>query len=138
MGQQQLLLIIVGVVVVGIALAVGYFMFTDSARASNRDALANDLANFSVQAQAYYRLPKALGGGQLSFDGLTLKILTSRAKNANGTYTLTPDPVGGGPASITLTAVGTEIGEDLVNPVKVTLDIWPDSTKLRTGPGNQN
>ena len=138
MGQQQLMLIIVTVVIVAIALAVGYLMFRDSATASNRDALSNDLANFAIVAQSYYRLPKVLGGGSFTFDGLTLKMLTSRSKNPNGTYVLTPDPVGGGPASITLTAVGVETGEDGVNPVKLTLDIWPDSVKLRTGPGDEN
>jgi hypothetical protein len=138
MGQQQLLVIVVGVVVVGVALAVGFFMFRDSATASNRDALSNDLANLASGAQKYYRLPKALGGGQLTFDGLTLRALTSKSKNPNGTYTLTPDPVAGAPASITLTAVGTEVGEDATNPVKLTIDVWPDSVKLRTGPGDRN
>jgi Tfp pilus assembly protein PilE len=138
MGQQQLLLIIVGVIVVGIALAVGYFMFRDSASASNRDALSNDLAYFASIAQRYYRLPKTLGGGELTFDGLTMKMLTSKPKNPNGVYTLSPDPVAGAPASITLTAVGTEIGEDQTTPVKITLDVWPDSVKMRTGPGDEN
>ena len=43
MGQQQLLLIILGVIVVGIAVAVGITMFSDSAISANRDAVTNDL-----------------------------------------------------------------------------------------------
>jgi hypothetical protein len=138
MGQQQLMLVIVVVVVVAIALAVGYFMFRDSAVASNRDAISNDLVNFAVVAQKYYRLPKSLGGGQLTFDGLTLKMLTSKPKSIDGTFTLSPDPVGGDPASIMLIGVGVETGNDQINPVKITVDVWPDSVKLRTGPGDQN
>src|SRR4030067_1041801 len=93
MGQQQLLLIILGVIVVGIAVAVGITMFTDSAVSANRDAVTNDLVNLAARAQQYYRRPTALGGGGGSFAGLTansdgLKKLTNRATNANGTYSI--------------------------------------------------
>ena len=64
MGQQQLLLIILGVIVVGIAVAVGITMFSDSSINANRDALASDLVNMASRAQQYYRRPTALGGGQ--------------------------------------------------------------------------
>jgi hypothetical protein len=67
-----------------------------------------------------------------------MKMLTPRSKNIDGTYTLTPDPVGGDPASITLTGVGVEVGNDHTNPVKITVDVWPDSIRARTGPGDQN
>ena len=70
MGQQQLLLIILGVIVVGIAVAVGVTMFNDSAVSANRDAVTNDLINFASRAQQYYRRPKALGGGGGSFVGI--------------------------------------------------------------------
>ena len=46
MGQQQLLLIILGVIVVGIAVAVGITMFSDSAVNANRDAMVNDLVTW--------------------------------------------------------------------------------------------
>ena len=89
MGQQQLLLIILGVIVVGIAVAVGITMFTDNAVNANRDAVTNDLVNLAARAQQYYRRPTALGGGGNSFVGLTadaagLTKLTNRASNANG------------------------------------------------------
>ncbi len=98
MGQQQLLLIILGVIVVGIAVAVGITMFSDNAVSANRDAVSNDLVNLAARAQQYYRRPKALGGGGNSFEGLTanstgLAKLTNMAqgKNANGTYSITAD-----------------------------------------------
>ena len=71
MGQQQLLLIILGVIVVGIAVAVGITMFTDNAVNANRDAVTNDLVNLAARAQQFYRRPTALGGGGNSFIGLT-------------------------------------------------------------------
>ncbi len=46
MGQQQLLLIILGVIIVGIAVAVGITMFKTNAVSANRDALIGDMPNF--------------------------------------------------------------------------------------------
>jgi Tfp pilus assembly protein PilE len=71
MGQQQLLLIILGVIVVGIAVAVGITMFQDNAVSANRDAVVNDLVNLAARAQQFYRRPTSLGGGQNTFNGLS-------------------------------------------------------------------
>ena len=60
MGQQQLLLIVLGVIIVGIAVVVGINVFTASASQANRDAVVADLTNLASMAQAYYRKPVAL------------------------------------------------------------------------------
>ncbi len=95
MGQQQLLLIILGVIIVGIAVAVGITMFQDNAVDQNRSAVIADLTTLAAKAQQYYAKPVTLGGGGNSFVGLTadatgLGILASTAftNNANGTYTV--------------------------------------------------
>ncbi len=95
MGQQQLLLIILGVIIVGIAVAVGITMFQDNAVDQNRSAVIADLTTLSAKAQQYYAKPVSLGGGGNSFVGLTadatgVGILASTAftNNANGTYTV--------------------------------------------------
>jgi hypothetical protein len=107
MGQQQLLLIILGVIVVGIAVAVGITMFSDSAISANRDAVSNDLVNLAARAQQFYRRPTALGGGGNTFTGLTLDKLTNMpgGKNANGVYSL--GTVGAN--SVIIHGVGTEM-----------------------------
>ena len=86
MGQQQVLLIILGVVVVGIAVAVGISMFGDSAASTNRDAVTSDLAYLASRAQHYYRRPASMGGGEGSFAGLTFDKLYSASSNSNGRY----------------------------------------------------
>jgi Tfp pilus assembly protein PilE len=129
MGQQQLLLIILGVIVVGIAVAVGITMFSDNAVSANKDAVTNDLVNLASRAQQYYRRPTALGGGQGSFTGLTadaagLSKLTSKATNSNGTYSITG---AGSTTSVTLQGLGTEKGTN-GSPINITMLVFADST----------
>ena len=95
MGQQQLLLIILGVIIVGIAVAVGITMFQDNAVDQNRSAVIADLTTLAAKAQQYYSKPITLSGGGNSFVGLTanafgIGILASPAftDNTNGTYTI--------------------------------------------------
>jgi hypothetical protein len=123
MGTQQLLLIAVGLVLIGIMVAIGIFMFKDQSAATNRDEIANDLVNLAAQAQKYYRRPATLGGGANSFGGLMLTRLTSKPVNANGEYTLSPDPAPAGAALITIIGEGTETGNDGENPVQMTMTV---------------
>ncbi|MGA9117451.1 MAG: hypothetical protein WB626_11800 [Bacteroidota bacterium] len=132
MGQQQLLLIILGVIVVGIAVAVGITMFQDNAVSANRDAVTNDLVNLAARAQQHYRRPSALGGGQGSFtasEGGTaianITQLTSKPTNANGTYTLGTVAA----TSVVLTGTGTEEGDD-GSMISVTMTVFSDSTAV--------
>lgn len=124
MGQQQLLLIILGVIVVGIAVAVGITMFQDNAVSANRDAVTNDLVNLAARAQQFYRRPTSLGGGGNSFTALGTDVtkLTKKPTNDNGTYTISS----GGDQSMTLQGVGTEKA-DGTNYVTMTVTVLPDS-----------
>ena len=61
----------------------------DDAESANREAVKADLSLLASRAQHYYRMPLDLGGGQGTFDGLTLAALTTRPVNANGSYSLT-------------------------------------------------
>ncbi len=92
MGQQQLLLIILGVIIVGIAVAVGITMFQDNAISANRDAVTNDLVQLAAKAQQFYRKPQALGGGGNAFTGIsndTVLVSSAFADNDNGIYKVT-------------------------------------------------
>ena len=134
MGQQQLLLIILGVIVVGIAVAVGITMFQDNAVSANRDAVVNDLVNLAARAQQFYRRPTSLGGGQNSFLGLSgaggisklVNVPTSATSwnNANGTYTIQSAV----DSFVTVQGLGNEIGNDGAAKVKVTMTVRATST----------
>jgi len=137
MGQQQLLLIILGVIVVGIAVVVGITMFQDNAISANRDAVTNDLVNLGARAQQFYRRPCALGGGQGDFTGspctppnpLTMGKLAGPVSgtswtNPNGSYTL------GTLAAQSVEIIGTGTEKSGGNPVKVTCTV--SDTSLTT------
>ena len=62
MGTQQILLIVLSVVIVGIAIAVGITMFNTQAKNSARQAIIADMTNFAASTMAYYRTPASQGG----------------------------------------------------------------------------
>lgn len=63
MGQQQLLLIVLGVIIVGIAIVVGINLFNANAEESAKDTLVSEGTNLGALAQQFYKKPVALGGG---------------------------------------------------------------------------
>ena len=66
MGQQQLLLVILVTILVGIATVVAINTFGSSNVNANRDAVRNDVAAIATAAQAWYIKPEMLGGGNNS------------------------------------------------------------------------
>jgi type II secretory pathway pseudopilin PulG len=136
MGQQQLLLIILGVIVVGIAVAVGITMFSDSATNANRDAMTNDLVNLASRAQQYFRRPTSLGGGGYTFAGLAatpagMAILTNKPQNGNGSYYIkTPGSGSGTGAVVEIEGLGNETGTDGTNRVKMHIKVLASSDSV--------
>ena len=63
MGTQQVLLIVLSVIIIGVAVAVGITMFSTQSSSSNREALKSDLATFAAQALAFYKTPAGMAGG---------------------------------------------------------------------------
>jgi hypothetical protein len=102
MGQQQLLLVILVTVIVGIATVVAINTFGSASESAARDAIINDITAIAASAQAYYTKPIAMGGGGGSFEGIGFEKLAfaaergtdgtsvtgTEAKNANGKYTI--------------------------------------------------
>ena len=101
MGQQQLLLIILGVIIVGIAIAVGLSLFSAQSIESNKDAMVNDINNINAHAYQYFIRPVSMGGGGGSFTGY--KIPTKMSSNDNATYSC------GTPAGTTIQVDGNSV-----------------------------
>ena len=140
MGQQQLLLIILGVIIVGIAVAVGITMFTGGARDANRDQVINDLVNLSAKSQQFYRRPFAMGGGGNSFVNFQLTIADTG--NANGSYSVTstlPSGTAGVPGDtaryvgsaagpLYIVGCGKELGNNNLQNVKAYITVNPTTS----------
>ncbi len=122
MGQQQLLLVILVTIIVGIATVVAINTFSSAADSANLDAVRQDLAQIASSSQAYYIKPTMLGGGGNTFSSMTFNQITFpsdsvfnsglSAANANGTYvmavaaqtvTVTATPSSGAVTSIVAT-----------------------------------
>ena len=127
MGQQQLLLIVLGVIIVGIAVVVGINVFSASAASSNREAITADLTNLASMAQQYYRKPLALGGGGNLFTGWVIP--TSFNKTANMSAIVTSVVAAG---TVTFTAVGNETGTNGSSPVSVSMAVSPTAITSTT------
>ncbi|MBO6524413.1 MAG: hypothetical protein JJ971_11340 [Balneolaceae bacterium] len=111
MGQQQLLLVILVTIIVGIATVVAINTFSDSADSANVDAVRNDVASIAAAAQGYFIKPAMLGGGGNDFTNISFNNIAFAADsidnsdgltalNSNGVYVIS----GGNSTQFTVTA----------------------------------
>ena len=83
MGQQQLLLVILVTIIVGIATVVAINTFSSSADAANKDAVRQDVASIAASAQGFFMKPAMLGGGNNSFAAITFNDISFGADSVN-------------------------------------------------------
>lgn len=122
MSTQQVLLIVLAILIVGISIAIAMMVFHDQGLAASREGLTNDLLNLSIRARQYYARPKNWGGGEKSFQGLTMKYMTSHPRNSNGTYSV----VSVQNSKVTLRGIAMVATSRGIRSV-VTMDVFPDS-----------
>lgn len=120
MGQTQILMIVLAVIIVGIAVAAGINMFGKSAVTANRDAVVGDCQSIASAAMQYYKKPASMGGGERTFTGLNLAKLGWSQFNVNTDgvvgYTLTVVDA----QNITIAGTGAESGVTCSLPVNGT------------------
>ena len=135
MGQQQLLLLVLGIVIVGLAVVVGIQAFGENQKKSNADALVNDGVRIASDAQAWALKPAAFGGGDGKFTGVkftdlgyeladgTGKCATTQYENLNGCFDLDATAL-----PVKITGVSYE-GEDNTTPILNKVDIEVSGTR---------
>lgn len=76
MGQQQLLLLVLGVVIVGIAVVIGIQYFDENRQQARSDSEYYTVMDFASRAQVWKTTPRLLGGGAngnpADFSGFTV------------------------------------------------------------------
>lgn len=127
MGTQQLLLIVLGVIIVGIAIAVGITIFNNQAINANANALASEANNYAAQVLQYWKTPIAQGGaGRVpdTMTGANIGVYMGHTGDTftsdNGHYTISDAADG----EVTITGIGNE-GNDGSRPkfvATITLD----------------
>jgi hypothetical protein len=138
MGTQQLLLIVLGVIIVGIAVAVGLMLFKSNSQSSDRDQVVGDLENLGAKAQQYYRKPTSFAGGGYDFQNFNLMPLDTG--NGNGSYSVTTteptdaayvpgatSAISGSQQLIYIVGSGKETGNNGIDPVKAFMKVTKDS-----------
>jgi len=123
MGQQQILLLTLAVIIVGIATIVGITMFTATAASANMDAVVNDLLKLGAKAQQYYLKPTNLGGGGGSFKGMSMADLTTKPSNENGKYSIKTTRK----RKVVLRGIGKLDGDGNNKKVRILLRVFADS-----------
>jgi hypothetical protein len=115
MGQQQLLLIIIAAIVVGIAITVAITLFRAHSIDEKRNLLINEGSSLASAALGYYRKPTSLGGGGNSFVGWIIP--PSMVQTATGRFSATAFS-----DSLVIIGTGNEVttGTDSVK-VKITV-----------------
>ena len=91
MGQQQLLLLVLGVIAVGLAVVVGLQLFSERARQSAADQLVDRNVDIATRAKTWRLKQFPLDGGTGKYDGLeeNLRRLVIEQQTAVGCHQIT-------------------------------------------------
>jgi hypothetical protein len=115
MGTQQLLLIVLGVIIVGIAIAVGITIFNNQSYNSNQQAVAQECNTYASMVIQWWKTPVTQGGaGQDTLSAGSKAAITNwcgfpasgALSTDSGKYIVTSATAGG--TTVILTACGTE------------------------------
>lgn len=121
MGQQQLLLVLLAIIIVGIAIVMGLSMYVENARAANQDEVRDALLTVAARAQGWYRRPAQLGGGARSFANISWTRINFDPATTSGNYSFSDKQQG----SFRVKGVSTED-----TTWSLTLIVFPDSIAL--------
>src|SRR3990172_8354154 len=113
MGQQQLLLVVLSAIIVGISIVVGINMFQSGSVQANIDAVTQDVVTIASRAQEWWRKPAQLGGGGRTWtnvgtkNGNTFASISFPDSTVNGSYAITDN----GDGTVGIVGPGVEDGD---------------------------
>lgn len=113
MGQQQLLLVCLSVIIIGTAIYAGFRVAEMQNQNQSRDQLISHINVLNSQLQVYLQKPKSFNGGGGSAVGF--KLPKALLKTPAGTFTYTRSG-----QNVTFTGTGTVKGNNAKTSVRVT------------------
>jgi len=119
LGQQQLLMVVLAIIIVGIAIAISVQLFRSNAIESKRDLLIEETSSLATMAIQYYKKPQAMGGGGRSFVGWEIPSQMNQTANGNFMRAIV------NASEVIITGTGSELvtGSD---SIKVETTVRPD------------
>lgn len=150
MGQQQLILLVLATVIVGIAIVIGIRAFTENSIRANSDAMVQDMVRLASDTQAWKQKPAPFGGqpdntaalalvkaDPVDYTGVSLTAIgypdpdaDGDYENLNGTYTVV-----GAATGVTITGINLlKRNRVVINVVGISdVDIVNDLSLLEVG-----
>ena len=89
MGQQQLLLLVLGNVIVAIAVLAGLAAYSEGDAKADRDAAVSEAMRFVTSVQAWSQQPSLMGGGGGSFEEASFEVIAISPTEDDGGYRTT-------------------------------------------------
>jgi hypothetical protein len=134
MGQQQVLFLILGVCIIGIAVSSGIIVLQSGSSTDERHEMMCQLKQLADAAHAYRLRPFEDDGGDGTFLGLTatpqgIARLTDARTTPHAEYAIVKS---GNTKSVQILAVGYSPGYDSHKPIKLLLTVYPDSASVAT------
>jgi len=135
MGYQQILMLVLGVIIIGLSVVVGLIMFTQQMVNINRSSIISDMNIFAGVASAYYKTSANYGGGNRIWDvdkmgfwfGNNYDAANNSISNNNGTYIFSAE----GDVLI-IVGIGTQVGNDGSENVQATLQLTGQDGEIVT------
>ncbi len=89
MAQQQLLLLVLGIIIVGVSLLLGITTYSEDKKDFERDTANAALVDLATRAIAYRTAPKTMSGGTRgdgtsSFEGFTMEAVGATQREGEG------------------------------------------------------
>mgnify|MGYP001563856216 CR=1 FL=1 len=123
MGQQQLLLIVLGALIVGLSVYGALGVLDSFNQDNDRDLLMNQMHSIVAEARKHAAKPTYLGGG----DGTLTNFSAPQSMTTTDRFRIY---TGVTAVSLTLTGFGTVVGQDGQNPVNVILTFTLDDNAM--------
>jgi len=127
MGQQQILLLVLSVVIIATTIAVSIDQFKNNIQTSNRQAIIQDMYNLAFLAIAFSKTPASLGGGGgdwnvdrfYDYSGYPRTPNGKRLVTKNGQIKITSNAKG----KLIINGYGTEIGFDNTKSIRARIKL---------------
>jgi len=142
MGTQQILLIIMSVIIIGVAITAGFAIVRHQSYSNNRGLLMAEVQDYLVQLSQTYRLVTTFNGVSRDLQGVSAEMMidyigwsNNPIKNANGTFLIEMEP---GNPIIYLKAMGKDSSNGKIAAVHGKIEFPEGIITVKVGAVNEN